>query len=84
MSDDRLIDILRPRYYAHDVAGYGGRVARLRNAFSSLPGMQALVLFTRLLRRDTGDKVALLFHDHLSTATRSAMLKLLIQRCLGK
>jgi hypothetical protein len=82
MSDDRLIEILQPRYHADDVAAYGGRVARLRNAFRSLPGTQALALFARLLRQDTGDRVARLFHDHLSTATRSTMLKLLVQQRL--
>ncbi len=80
LSDDYLISILKPRYRADDVKGFGGRVETLRKAFSTVDRYQALKLFARLAARPRGDQVAIYFHDHLSTATRVKMLQLLVTR----
>jgi hypothetical protein len=78
LTDDYLISILKPRYNANDVAGYGGRVRKLQQIFRTAGQIQALPLFTRLTLRPPGDRVAMYFHDHLSTATRKTLLQTLV------
>ena len=84
LSDSYLISLLQPRYAKNDVAGYGARARRLEYGFRTVPRQQALPLLTRLKLRNRNDKVATYFHDHLSTATRTKLQDILIQRSAGK
>ncbi len=72
--DPVLLPLLAPRYAATDVAGFGGRVRRLEDAFRALDPLQARALLGRLTSRRHGDTLSVYFHDHLSTATRVALL----------
>jgi hypothetical protein len=83
LSDDYLLGLLKPRFQANDVAGFGGRAAKLAQAFRTISLAQAPTLFTRLVKRASGDQVARYFHDHLSTATRIALLQILAHRTVG-
>ena len=79
-SDDYLAELLGRRYAKNDVAGYGGRVRELEQAFQRVSKGKALGLYSRLAARIPGDKVSMFFHDHLSTATRAKMLAILKSR----
>ncbi len=74
LSDAVWIDILEPRFRAGDVAGYGARARRLELLAASANAAESLPMFVRLLLRAPGDRVAQLFHDHLSTALRQRVL----------
>jgi hypothetical protein len=84
LSDSYLISLLQPRYAANDVAGFGARVRRLEAAFQAVTTAEAIPLHLRLVMRAPGDKVAMYFHDHLSTATRTKLLQILQNRMAGK
>lgn len=84
LSDSYLISLLQPRYAADDVAGFGARARKLEQVVRSASVGQAIPLFPRLLTRRIGDKVSVLFHDHLSTATRTKVLRILQDRMAGK
>jgi hypothetical protein len=77
ISDDYLLRLLKTRFSANDVAGYGGRLRELERAFRSMKAQQALPLLKRLELRRPGDAVAIYFHDHLSTAARLSLLGIL-------
>ena len=74
LSDAVWIEILETRYRADDVAGYGARARRLERLVASANAAESLPMFARLLLRPPGDRVAQLFHDHLSTALRKRVL----------
>lgn len=78
--DGRLVPILEKRYAATDLSGFGGRVKRLEEIFRALDQLQAQRLNDRLVHRRNGDKVSMYFHDHLSSATRVNLLKILRDR----
>jgi hypothetical protein len=82
LTDDYLISILKPRYHADDVAGYGGRVWELEKIFGSVSPGEAAPLFMRLTLRQSSDLVARYFHGHLSTPTRTKLLQLLLRRII--
>ena len=77
ITDSYLLRLLEPRYRADDVAGYGGRARELEAVFRQMLGQEAVPLLGRLISRRPGDKVAMYFHDHLATATRKKLLKIL-------
>ena len=77
LTDDYLISILKPRFHASDVAGYGARARKLEQVFGSLKSFEAFPLFTRLTLRPNGDVVAGYFHHHLATQTRNKLLEIL-------
>lgn len=77
--DDTLLPILRKRYAADDVAGFGGRVRQLESIFRGLDQLAAKALLDRLTLRRPADQVSVYFHDHLSTATRLSLLSILRQ-----
>jgi hypothetical protein len=80
ISDDYLIGLLEPRFRADDVAGYGQRAQKLDQVFASLKLFEATPLIARLVSRRTGDRVAMLFHGHLATATRARLINILRTR----
>ena len=84
LPDSYLISLLQPRYAADDVAGFGARARKLEQAFRSATIGQAIPLFTRLVTRTLGDKVSMFFHDHLSTPTRTKLLRILQDRMAEK
>ena len=84
LSDSYLISLLQPRYAADDVAGFGARARKVEQVFQSASIAQALPLFTRLTLRRPGDKVAMYFHGHLSTPSRTKLLQILQNRAAGK
>ena len=63
-----------------DVVGYGGRVKLLEEVFSRTNSLEATPLYARLLLRPAGDKVAMYFHNNLSTPTRNKTLGILLER----
>lgn len=77
ITDSYLLGLLEPRYRANDVAGYGGRARELEVGFRQMQGPEVVPLLGRLISRRSGDKVAMYFHDHLATATRKKLLKIL-------
>jgi hypothetical protein len=84
LTDDVLLRILRPRYAAHDVRGYGGRVKLLEEVLGRTNPAEASPLFTRLSVRRPDDRVSQFFHQNLSTMTRNNILKILQGRAAGK
>lgn len=80
LTDELLLRILKTRYAANDVVGYGGRVKLLEEVFSRTNWLEATPLYARLLLRPAGDKVAMYFHNNLSTPTRHKMLGILLER----
>jgi hypothetical protein len=74
LSDSSLIELLEKRFRADDLAGYGGRLRQFRRLIETVNRSEAFSLFVRLRLRPPGDRVAQLFHDHLSTATRNQVL----------
>jgi hypothetical protein len=80
ISDDYLIGMLEPRFRADDVQGYGQRARKLEQVFGSLTVIEAAPLIARLVARKPGDRVAALFHGHLSTATRLKLINILRTR----
>jgi hypothetical protein len=80
VSDDYLIELLAPRYAANDVAGYGGRARKLEKLFNTVEPAQAKTLLPRFQSRMRGDRVSVLFHDHLSTTTRNNLVGILMSR----
>jgi hypothetical protein len=83
LTDSYLVEILKVRYAADDVAGFGGRARKLEQLFGSLKAAQAIPLLTRLELRRPGDQVAMYFHGHLSTATRDKLLAILRGRLMA-
>lgn len=75
--DATLVPLLAKRYAANDVAGFGGRVKQLETLFRGLNNLQAYQLLPRLSVRRNGDQASMYFYDHLSTATRENLLKIL-------
>ncbi len=80
LTDDLLLRILRTRYAANDVSGYGSRVKLLESIFAGTNVAEATPLLSRLKLRRPGDKVAMFFYAHLSTATRNKLLGILSER----
>lgn len=80
INDEYLIGMLEPRFLATDVAGYGQRARKLEQVFASLKVIEAAPLLFRLVMRRAGDRVAMLFHGHLSTATRVKLIGILRTR----
>lgn len=80
LTDDLLLRLLRPRFAAHDVRGYGGRVRFVEEVFRGTNAAEATPLYSRLSLRRPGDKVADLFRHHLSTASREKLLRILKER----
>jgi hypothetical protein len=76
-SDDYLIDTLKVRYAANDVAGYGKRLRELRKDFALCSVGRAKELHRRLTGRLSGDRVSELFYDHLSREGRAILLRVL-------
>jgi hypothetical protein len=83
LTDDYLIGILKPKYHATDVAGYGARVRKLEQVFGALKFNDAIPLVTRLLLKNNGDLVAGYFHHHLATATRDSLMNILKRRMVS-
>ena len=75
--DGALIPLLQKRFDSNDVAGFGGRVKQLEAIFRGLNQLQAERLLGRLSMRLGGDKVSMYFYDHLSSASRVKLLKIL-------
>ena len=80
VSDDYMIGLLKRRFRADDVAGYGGRLREVESVFRTMGTAQAVPLYTRLTLRRPGDKLAQYFHDDLSTAARQSLLGILRTR----
>ncbi len=80
LTDELLLRILRTRYAANDVMGYGSRAKLLESVFAGTNVAEAAALFSRLKLRRPGDKVAMFFYGHLSTAARNKMLGILLDR----
>lgn len=78
--DPYLLPILKTRFDANDVSGFGGRVKKVEEIFKKLRPVDAHILLRRLEARRNGDKVAQYFHEHLSTASRNALMKILKER----
>jgi hypothetical protein len=78
--DPVLVPLLEKRYSSSDVTGFGGRVKRLQEIFRGLDQLQAEQLNKRLVHRQAGDKVSMYFYDHLSSSTRTSLLKILQER----
>jgi len=57
--------------------GYGQRARQLESIFAGTNAAEAAPLLARLKLRRPGDKVAMFFHAHLSTATRNKLLGIL-------
>ena len=77
ITDGYLISLLEPRFRADDVVGYGRRARELERVFGNLTLIEAVPLLVRLLSRKVGDRVAMLFHGHLATATRAKLISVL-------
>jgi hypothetical protein len=84
LTDAYLIELLQRRYARNDVPGFGGRARTVEQLFQSTNVTEAVPLLTRLTTRNSGDKVATYFHDHLATATRTKLLQILQNRAAGK
>jgi hypothetical protein len=80
ITDDYLISLLEPRYRADDIAGYGQRARKLEQVFGSLTLIEAAPLLVRLIMRKSSDRVPMLFHGHLHTATRAKLINILRTR----
>ena len=74
LSDAVWLEILDQRFRADDVKGYGARARRLVELAASANAAESLPMFSRLLLRAPGDRVAKLFHDNLSTPLRKRVL----------
>jgi hypothetical protein len=79
-GDDYLARTLLERYLATDVAGYGGRLRRLRRDFAKCSLGRARELAIRLGTRRHGDRVSELFYDRLSAGGRAILLAVLASR----
>ena len=84
LTDTYLIELLQRRYARNDVPGFGGRARTVEQLFQSTSKTEAVPLLTRLTVRNSGEKVAMYFHDHLATATRTKLLQILQNRAAGR
>jgi hypothetical protein len=84
LTDRFLVSLLKPRFGAKDVPGFGGREKRLESVFSTVNVPEAIGLYTRLVMQNRKDPVAVYFHDHLSTPTRKNLLRILQSRLAAK
>ena len=80
MTDEYLIRLLEPRFRADDVAGYGERARELERVFGGLRLFEAAPLLPRLVMSKPNDRIAMLFHGHLATATRATLINILRTR----
>lgn len=80
ITDGYLISLLEPRFRADDVAGYGQRERKLEQVFGGVTRNEAVPLIGRLVSRKPSDRVAVLFHSHLATATRTKLINILRTR----
>lgn len=80
LTDEYLAGLLKPRFAAGDVAGYGGRVRELERVFGSLSPAEATPLLSRLASNPRADAVAGYFNANLSTATRFSLMEILRRR----
>jgi hypothetical protein len=79
-SDDYILDLLKRRYAASDVAGYGGRLRELELVFREFKSPRAKALHARLEKRVPGDAISTFFHDNLSSSARVRLLGILKSR----
>ncbi len=79
-SDDYIVDVLKKRYAASDVAGYGGRLRELELVFREQRPQRARTRHGRLQSRMAGDPMSQFFHDHLSTSARVRLVAILKNR----
>lgn len=76
-NDTALIAILERSVDAHDTRAQAARVADLTAQLLALPAERTLALANLLEAHQRGDRLATLFHDRLSTATRRRLIALL-------
>lgn len=69
---------LRRNFRADDERGYLDRRQKLRDAFNAVPNSFAPFLYEQLT--DPSDELAQLFRYKLATATRSEMLRILLDK----
>lgn len=75
--DSVLVPLLKKRYAANDVAGYGGRARQLEAMFARLDELEADAYLRRLSVRKAGDAASMYFYDHLSRHERAKLLNIL-------
>jgi hypothetical protein len=77
VMDSQLLPLLKLRFAASDVAGYGERVRKIEVIFKKFDPFEANDMRRRLEARRPGDEVARYFYEHLSTAERSRLVEIL-------
>ncbi len=78
--DEMLSPLLRQRFAASDVSGYGARVQKLVEVFNGLTSTEVVVLVERLKARKPHDELARYFFTHLSHPTRNKLMQILSQQ----
>jgi hypothetical protein len=76
-TDSQLLPLLRLRFAANDVAGYGARARKVEEIFKKFDPFEANDLHRRLQARRPGDQVVRYFFEHLSTAERNKLIGIL-------
>jgi len=79
-GDIEILRLLEMRYHATDLAGFGGRVRKLEAIFRHTEPIRAKTLTQRLHHRNPGDRMSVVFHDHLARTTRNSLLGILLTR----
>jgi hypothetical protein len=72
--DGVLVPLLERRYAVNDVSGPGERERKLKEIFEGVEPEQARMLLSRLEVRRGGDKLSVVFYDHLHPATQGRLL----------
>ena len=75
-----VLKLLRQRFKSDDVSGYSERLKALERVFGELRRRRSEEYIKRLRTRVAGDEMSELFKDHLSTAGRERLLRILRKR----
>lgn len=77
VMDSQLLPLLKMRFAANDVAGYGARARKVEAIFKKFDPFDVNDMRHRLAARAPGDEVVRYFYEHLSTAERNNLLGIL-------
>ena len=77
VMDAQLLPLLKMRFAANDLAGYGARARKVEAIFRTFDPFDVNDLRHRLAARAPGDEVVRYFYEHLSTGERNRLLGIL-------
>jgi hypothetical protein len=77
VMDSELLPLLKVRYAANDVAGYGARARNVEAIFKKFDSFEANDMLRRLEARRPDDQVVRYFYEHLSSAERNNLVGIL-------